>query len=165
MRLRPATWRDLAPVARLESVCFPQDPWSEATFWAELAERPHRAYWVATAPLGAGEPLDGPGSERVVGYAGLSTAGDVAEVMTVAVDPRERGSGLGDRLLGTLHEEAARAGAPAVVLEVRADNAPARSLYSTRGYAVVHTRRGYYRSTQGAPPVDAVVMRKELVPG
>lgn len=153
MRVREAGWRDLAGMARLEAECFPVDAWSEGLFWSELAQRPQRAYWVATA-----DDADG----TIAGYAGLSTAGEDAEVMTIAVGPEHRGTGLGARLLDLLHETAAAAGAPGVLLEVRADNEPARGLYATRGYQLVHTRRGYYRSAQGAPAVDALVLRKEL---
>ena len=45
-----------------------------------------------------------------------------------------------------------------VMLEVRADNAPALVLYEGAGYEVLATRRGYY--APGA--VDALVMRKAL---
>lgn len=164
MRLREATWRDLAQMAALEERCFPHDAWSQATFWAELAQRPRRSYWVAVEPVpespSRAEPSD---RERVVGYAGVDVAGDLADVMTVAVAPERRGIGLGARLLDVLHTRAADAGADAVLLEVRADNAPARSLYAAHGYAVVRTRGGYYRSAHGTPPTDALVMRKELV--
>lgn len=155
MRLREVTWRDLAPMAELEARCFPHDAWSSASFWAELAQRPRRSYWVVVD--------EASGEEEVVGYAGLDVAGDLADVMTVAVDPRRRGTGLGARLLETLHLRAADAGAVAVLLEVRADDEAARALYSSRGYRVLRTRRGYYRSVGGAPPADALVMRKELV--
>lgn len=155
MRVRPATWRDLALMARLEARCFPVDAWSEATFWSELAQRPHRSYWVAVEQAEE--------REQLVGYAGLSTSDEVAEVMTIAVAPEHRGGGLGGRLLGLLHARAEGAGATSVMLEVRADNDPARSLYAARGYTVVHTRRGYYRSAGEAPAVDALVMRKEMV--
>ncbi len=164
MRLREATWRDLAQMSALETRCFPHDAWSEATFWAELAQRPRRSYWVAVEQA-SGPPADGraPDAERVVGYAGVDVAGDLADVMTVAVDPGRRGSGLGTRLLEVLHTRAAEAGADAVLLEVRADNHAARSLYAAHGYVVVRTRGGYYRSADGTPPTDALVMRKELV--
>lgn len=154
MRLREATWRDLAAMARLEQRCFPHDPWSEGSFWSELAQRPRRSYWVVEEASDGGE---------LAGYAGLDMAGDLADVMTVAVDPRWRGRGLGARLLETMHARAQEAGAGAVLLEVRADNHPARSLYSERGYQVVRTRPGYYPTGGDRPPVDALVMRKELL--
>lgn len=156
--LREAEWRDLAPMARLEARCFPVDAWSETTFWAELAGRPTRSYWVATQACGE-VPEHG---ARVVGYAGLSSGGEIADVMTIAVDPQQRGRRWGARLLGRLHDEARVRGAAAVMLEVRADNAAARRLYTATGYHQVHLRRGYYRSVDGGPAVDALVLRKEL---
>lgn len=150
MRLRDADWRDLAPMAEIEARSFPADAWGAATFWAEQAARPRRSYVVAVD------------DDRVVGYAGLDLTGDVADVMTVTVDPDRRGTGLGGHLLEELHTRGRAAGAAAVMLEVRADNTPARGLYGSRGYAVVHTRPGYYRSADGGPSVDALIMRKEL---
>ncbi|WP_122263293.1 ribosomal protein S18-alanine N-acetyltransferase [Ornithinimicrobium cerasi] len=151
MRLRDAAWRDLAGMAELESRCFPVDPWSPATFWAELAGRPRRSYVVAVDDVG-----------ELAGYAGLDLSGDLADVMTIAVDPARRGSGLGARLLEELHTRAGAGGAAAVMLEVRADNGPARSLYAAHGYRVLRARPGYYRSANGTPSVDALVLRKEL---
>lgn len=147
--LRTADWRDLAAMARLEHVVFPDDAWSEATLWAELAGRPRRAYLVAQ-------------DEDLLGYAGLDLAGDVADVMTIAVAPRGRGRGLGGVLLARLHELARAGGARSMMLEVRADNEAALGLYRARGYDVVRTRRGYYRVPGGGPAQDALIMRKEL---
>ena len=44
------------------------------------------------------------------------------------------------------------------MLEVRADNTAARSLYDHSGYVVLSTRRRYYQPGD----VDALVMRKTL---
>lgn len=154
--LRPAHWRDVPAMARVERRAFVHDPWSEGSLWAELAGRPRRAYLVAAAG-------DIPPGGDLLGHAGLDLAGEVADVMTVAVDPDARGQGLGGRLLAALHDCARSGGASSVMLEVRADNRTARRLYATRGYEVVHTRRGYYRDADGSAPVDALVMRKELV--
>jgi [ribosomal protein S18]-alanine N-acetyltransferase len=144
--LREAHWADVPALAALETVLFAHDAWSEPTWWAELAGRPRRDYVVLT---------DG---EGVLGYAGLDHGGDVADVMTVAVAPRARGRGLGRLLLVELERRAAARGAASVMLEVRADNAPARALYERVGYQVLSTRRRYYQPGD----VDAVVMRKLL---
>lgn len=153
--LRPADWRDIPAMSRVERRVFAADPWSEASLWAELAQRPRRTYLVAA---GHGIPAGG----ELFGHAGLDLAGEVADVMTVAVDPAVRGQGLGARLLAALHARARAAGARSVLLEVRADNESARALYGTRGYEVVRTRPGYYQDGAGAGSVDALVMRKEL---
>lgn len=153
VRLREVDWRDLGMMAALESEIFPDDAWSEATMWAELAMRPRRAYLVVEG---------GVHDRGLLGYAGLDLAGDVADVMTVAVHPRARGRGLGAALLTGLHDLARAAGARAVMLEVRANNDSAVRLYRGHSYEVVRTRPGYYRDPAGGPARDALIMRKEL---
>lgn len=163
VQLRDADWRDLTTMARLEEQIFPADAWSQSTMWAELACRPRRAYLVAEEHHGGGGDEGGADADSgLLGYAGLDLAGDVADVMTVAVDPRARGRGLGATLLDGLHARARDAGARSVMLEVRADNTSALGLYRTRGYEVVRARVGYYRDPAGGPAQDALIMRKEL---
>jgi [ribosomal protein S18]-alanine N-acetyltransferase len=144
--LRELRWTDIPQLLELEAALFPHDAWSAPTWWAELAGRPRREYVVLD---------DGAG---ILGYAGLDHGGDVCDVMTVAVAPRAQGLGLGRRLLDELEVRAAARGAASVMLEVRADNEPARRLYERVGYAVVATRRRYYQPGD----VDALVMRKPL---
>lgn len=147
--VREARWTDLAALAALEHELFPDDAWSEASWWGELAGRPRREYVVA-------EDAAAPGAAPL-GYAGLDHGGEVADVMTVAVAPAARGRGLGRRLLDELEARARARGAEHVILEVRADNTPAIRLYEGAGHAVLSTRRGYY-----AGGVDALVMRKSF---
>lgn len=146
-RLRPLRWTDLGEVVSLELRTFPTDAWDEASWWSELAQRPRRDYTV----------LEGD-SAALWGYAGLDLAGEVADVMTIAVDPRRRGSGHGARLLQHLLARASDAGARHLMLELRADNAPAQALYRRFGFQVVRTRTRYYQPED----VDALVMRAEL---
>lgn len=143
--IRETRWTDLAELARLETELFGGDAWSEASWWRELAGRPRRAYLTAERPGGPGRPGD------IVGYAGLDRGGSVADVMTIAVTPAARGTGLGRRLLAALLDLAGDA--EAVMLEVRADNDAARSLYASAGFELVSTRRRYYGD------VDALVLR------
>jgi ribosomal-protein-alanine N-acetyltransferase len=147
--LRDVTWRDIPRLAELEIELFADDAWSAETWWTELAARPRRSYVVME------------GSDGIQGYAGVDLGGDVGDVMTVAVVPRCRGRGLGDLLVGELLRRAAESGAGSVMLEVRADNGPARRLYERHGFEEVSVRRRYYRQAEG-PDVDAVVMRRRL---
>ena len=144
--LREVRWTDIPALAVLERDLFAHDAWSEPTWWAELAGRPRRDYVVLTD------------ADGLLGYAGLDHGGDVADVMTVAVAPRAQGRGIGARLLDELERRARSRGAASVMLEVRADNAAALSLYERAGYAVLSTRRRYYQPGD----VDALVMRKLL---
>lgn len=149
--LRAMRWQDLPEVHRLEERAFPQDPWSLASLWAELAARPRRDYVV----------LEDDDRGTLLGYAGLDVAGDSADIMTIAVDPSRRGEGHGTTLLQTLVERARGTGAEQVVLEVRADNPEAIGLYRRHGFTELRRRRGYYQP--GA--VDALVMRREVGSG
>jgi ribosomal-protein-alanine N-acetyltransferase len=146
MALRPLTWHDIPRLAVLERELFGHDAWSEQTWWAELAQRPRRAYVV--------EETDG----EVLGYAGLDRGGDVADVMTVAVSPAHQGKGLGRVLLRWLVDEARASGSDVVMLEVRADNDAARQLYGGEGFELLSVRRKYYQPGD----VDAHVMRLDL---
>nr|WP_281496781.1 ribosomal protein S18-alanine N-acetyltransferase [Ornithinimicrobium sp. F0845] len=157
-------WQDLPEVQRIETAAFPDDAWSPASFWGELAARPRRDYVVLHPILG--EVLHAHHAflgkfcppEPLMGYAGLDLAGETADVMTIAVDPAHRGEGHGVHLLEALLDRAEAAGASQVMLEVRADNEAAIGLYSRYGFAELHRRRGYYQPGS----VDALIMRREV---
>ncbi|PIE27198.1 MAG: ribosomal-protein-alanine N-acetyltransferase [Micrococcales bacterium] len=141
-------WWHLDQVLALEHQLFHPDRWSAETFWAELAA-PGRSYLVAVGP-----------DEHVIGYAGLSVSGPSADVQTVAVAPSARGCGLGRALLDRLICGATQAGAGELLLEVRADNAPAQRLYAEAGFERIGIRRKYYQP-EG---VDALVLRLRPLP-
>ncbi|MFI5620654.1 ribosomal protein S18-alanine N-acetyltransferase [Streptomyces sp. NPDC051567] len=167
-------WWDIEPVLELEHELFPDDAWSAGMFWSELARSrgPHatRRYVVAEtatpAVEGEGEGEDdgigdvtgsGSGSgRRLVGYAGLAAAGDLADVQTIAVAPDTWGTGLGARLLTDLLRAATAFECAEVLLEVRVDNTRAQRLYERFGFEPVGFRRGYYQPGN----VDALVMRR-----
>ncbi|MEO6143302.1 MAG: ribosomal protein S18-alanine N-acetyltransferase [Dermatophilaceae bacterium] len=144
--LREMTWRDIPTLTRLEPELFPDDAWSQQTWWAELALRPRRCYVVAE--LGG----------ALVGYAGVDRVGEVADVMTIAVAPPARGRGLGTVLMDWLIGAARRNGARHLMLEVRADNAAAQRLYSGVGFEMLSVRRKYYQPGD----VDAHILRLHL---
>ena len=146
MTLREMTWRDIPALTALEAELFADDPWSERTWWAELAGRPRRSYVVAER------------SGTVVGYAGIDAGGEVADVMTVAVGTAAQGHGLGTVLMHWIIAQARRAGAEHLMLEVRTDNVAAQRLYSTTGFTVLTVRRRYYQPGD----VDALIMRLPL---
>lgn len=146
VEMRELEWPDLEAAATLDEELFGRDAWSRQSWWAELAGRPRRQYSVAVA------------GDRVVGFAGIDCAGATADVMTIGVDPRTQGQGVGRRLLDRISNQARETGAEALLLEVRADNEVAQNLYRRAGFEHIRTRRGYY------PPgnVDAHIMRAHL---
>ena len=151
--IRGATRDDLERIHAIERVAF-SDPWSRASF-AELLRNPNVFFAVAEErPEHEGTG----GAAAVVGYAVAWFVVDEAEVANVAVAPEVRGRGVGARLLDEVLEAARERGVSAAYLEVRDSNAPARSLYRSRGFVEVGRRRRYYRR----PVEDALVMRREL---
>ncbi len=159
MTLRDVTWRDIDRLVALDEAIFRENAWNAASWWNELAQRPRREYVLDpgdAAPSRGPGGTAGPGDE-VAGYGGLDHGGEVSDIMTIAVHPDARGRGLGRALLEDLLRRSADRGAGHVMLEVRADNAPARTLYEQRGFTVVRTRRAYYPAGG-----DALVMRLPL---
>ncbi len=147
--LREMRWWDIDPVLRLEHELFPEDAWSAGMFWSELAHargpRATRRYVVAESPE----------TGRVVGYAGLAAAGDLADVQTIGVTRDHWGGGLGSELLTDLLKHATAFECAEVLLEVRVDNTRAQKLYERFGFEPIGFRRGYYQPGN----IDALVMR------
>ncbi|MEU6348958.1 ribosomal protein S18-alanine N-acetyltransferase [Streptomyces sp. NPDC047072] len=145
--LREMRWWDIDPVLELEKDLFPEDAWSRGMFWSELAHargaEATRRYLVAES------------GERIVGYAGLASAGELGDVQTIAVARDHQGTGLGGRLLTELLRAATEFDCAEVMLECRIDNIRAQKLYERFGFEAIGFRRGYYQPGN----VDALVMR------
>ncbi|WP_053846810.1 ribosomal protein S18-alanine N-acetyltransferase [Streptomyces sp. NRRL B-24085] len=140
-------WWDIDPVLELEKDLFPEDAWSRGMFWSELA---HSRGPEATRRYVVAE--DG---GRIVGYAGLASAGELADVQTIAVARDHWGTGLGATLLTELLRAATAFECAEVMLECRIDNIRAQKLYERFGFEAIGFRRGYYQPGN----VDALVMR------
>jgi ribosomal-protein-alanine N-acetyltransferase len=80
-----------------------------------------------------------------------------AEILSIAIAPKQRGRGLSRPLLDLNLRRLAGLGARTVFLEVDENNAPARALYRRAGFADVGRRKSYYQS--GA---NALVLRRDL---
>lgn len=133
----------VSQVAALEKLCF-ADPWSEMSIASELQNL--WSYWLVAVS-----------DDRVVGYIGSQSSIDEADVMNVAVHPEHRRQGIAEGLICTLVEELKNRGIHALLLEVRATNAPAIALYEKLGFQQVGLRKNYYRN----PKEDALILRKE----
>lgn len=138
IEIRPFEFEDVAPIARLEEMLFPE-PWSEMMLRDEL-EAAGRTYLIAVE-----------GSE-IVGYGGVMLIGSDAHIMTLAVVPALRRRGIGSQIMLSLVDAAITGGAHHLTLELRVSNEPARALYEKFGFAPVGIRPRYYRNE------DALVM-------
>jgi ribosomal-protein-alanine N-acetyltransferase len=150
---RPVGALDLDRAAALHRQAFEplgERPWARR----DMAE-------LLAAPGVAGLFLEVGGREE--GFALVRVAADEAELLTIAVDADCRRHGVGRRLLAAVVEQARDQGAHSLFLEVGADNAPARSLYSQAGFIEVGRRPAYYRRPVGF--ADALVLRLTLTGG
>lgn len=131
-------------LAKVDAVCF-TDPWSETSFREALAGEGYT--FVALEEEGA-----------LIGYAGMLTVLDTADITNVAVLPAFRRQGLARRLLTALTAKAREQGVTRLQLEVRESNVAARTLYESLGFKADGKRKCYYRR----PDEDAVLMSLSL---
>lgn len=106
------------------------------------------------------ESADG---HELAGYAVLGIGPFDAELEAIGVLPCWRRYGIARRLLKTLIGTAIEAGSERLLLEVRATNHPAISLYQENGFHVDGHRKNYYPAAAGATGrEDAVLMSRPL---
>lgn len=130
---------DLDMIVALEAECFGVDAWSRDQVCAELDA--DRVVLVDDSP----------------GWLSITVAGEVADLLRIAVSPGSRRRGVATRLLHAGLGAVGGLGARRMLLEVAASNVAARAFYERHGFAPVHRRRRYYASGE-----DAIVMEHVL---
>jgi [ribosomal protein S18]-alanine N-acetyltransferase len=138
--VRPA---DAATIAALHKASF-QRGWGEEEVYSLLIDKNVIAHRAMTGRVMAGFILS-------------RLAAGEAEILSIAIAPKQRGRGLSQPLLDLNLRRLAGLGARTVFLEVDENNAPARALYRRAGFADVGRRKSYYQS--GA---NALVLRRDL---
>lgn len=148
--VRDMTQDDVRAVRRIESLAY-QDAWPARTFEEELRnDFAHYRVAVEQQPEASGalaairRKISGP-SERILGFMGCWYMVDQIHLVTIAVDPKEQGRGVGRRLLFDLFDLARLAELNIAVLEVRVSNVRARRLYEEFGFRVKGTLHQYYK--------------------
>lgn len=145
--VRRATSSDVgAALLDIERASQPS-PWSAQQFEEEIASSTSWCWVLHEGPT-------------VHGYICYRRMVDEVELLNVAVAPASRRRGFGEALVRVLLREANELGATRIVLEVRASNTAARSLYARLGFGPLGVRRGYYRDNGE----DALVLGLPLEP-
>ncbi|MGY3438208.1 MULTISPECIES: ribosomal protein S18-alanine N-acetyltransferase [unclassified Marinovum] len=132
-------------LAALHARCFPARPWS-ATEFQDLMQARGMIWRV---------------SPNQDGFVFAQTVPPEAEILTIAVAPEARRTGVARALMADLLAALPTAKVSNLFLEVADDNAAARALYHAIGFETAGRRRGYYPRVD-APAADALILRKAL---
>jgi ribosomal-protein-alanine N-acetyltransferase len=98
------------------------------------------------------------GTRRLAGFVVVRFAADEAEILTIAVDPKQRRKGYGRMLMDDVIRRLYREHIAALFLEVERTNRAAVGLYQRLGFRTVGERGKYY-SDPAAGDGTALVMR------
>ncbi len=148
VRLHPAGPLESGVVAALQQVCFPEDPWDEASVATLTA--PPAGFAVIALDV----------QDQPVGFVMARVAAEDAEILAIGVLPPARRGGVGRLLVEAAVAKSRDLGATALFLEVAEDNQAAWTLYKACGFFSVGRRPGYYKRPDGR--VAALVLRRNL---
>lgn len=148
LHVETADAADAAELARIHATGFYRG-WPESDFDAFLEDQSARTYVACDA------------KRRIAGFILVRVAGDEAELLTIAVEPRWRGKGVGLALLRAALEDLRYTAAQRMFLEVDEQNTAARKLYAREGFTAVGSRKGYYPRPDGTA-ATALVLSRDL---
>ena len=148
-RLSPAGTDRAGDIAKLQADF--DFVWNEAGIAGILVQPAARALIL---------DLERPG--KVAGFVIGLVAADEAEIVLLGIASELRRRGLACRLVDAFGATAKAEGARRLLLDVAADNAPARALYGKLGFIEVGERPAYYARAGGGMPVAAVQLAKQL---
>lgn len=131
-------------VHALEVESYP-DAWSRELFIPEI-NHPRGKFFVFIH------------SDEIIGYAGYWLGAQEAHITKFTVAPQFRRRGLGTFFMNYLINQAKKDQAKEIVLEVRANNLPARCLYEKMGFHTIGIRPKYYTRIQE----DAILMKRPI---
>lgn len=143
MTVREITREDIAEIARLEAECFP-DFWTVGQLSGTFSRMDF---------CGVIAEEDGIATGYLIG----SSLFESAEIARLAVSESFRKRGIGKALVGGFSRLVKSRGAEKILLEVRASNMPAQTLYLGVGFTPFKVRKGYYVNGE-----DALEMIKTL---
>lgn len=151
MIIEPATAQVLDEVLAIEQACF-SAPWTRKMLAAELSGNQFAHFLIAKCP----DPVSG--CLAIVGYFCFWVVFEEVRLMNLAVLAPFRRQGVATRLVCTALRTGLERGASRAMLEVRASNQEALTLYHRLGFRQTATRMRYYVN----PDEDAVLM--EMAP-
>ena len=137
-------------VANIESLVQPHEAWTEQTLIEMLAQDSISMLLVYAAEERA---------DKVISYCLYQVLFEQAEILRIGTHPDYQRQGIASQIFAKLNAELKNNQVESLLLEVRADNAPAIALYEQQRFAVIHTRKDYYQVPH-QPAIDALIMQK-----
>ena len=142
-------------VANIELLVQPHDAWTYQTLVEMLAQDSMHMLIVY-------KQEDKADNNKVIGYCLYQVIFEQAEILRIGTHPDYQRQGIASQIFAQLNEELISNQVESLLLEVRADNAPAIALYEQQAFAVIHTRKNYYQVPH-QPAVDALIMQRVYV--
>ena len=142
----------LQAVANIETLVQPEDPWTEQTL-AEMLAQDSTHIMIVYKPEGKAD------NNKVIGYCLYQVIFEQAEILRIGTHPDYQRQSIGSQVFATLNNELINNKVESLLLEVRADNAPALALYERQGFVVIHKRKSYYQLPD-RPAIDALIMQR-----
>ncbi len=141
MQIRIMTEKDIDEVAALEQQIF-SSPWSRESI--------EKAYQLQENIYLVAEDENG-----ILGYCGIWTSYETADLCNIAVRPECRRRGIADGILKEAFKACRQRQIEQMLLEVRESNEPAIVLYEKNAFQKIDIRKGYYRN----PKENAIIMQ------
>ena len=151
--IEPGTPEALPAILKIEEACF-SAPWTRKMLEAELTGNQF-AHFLLAKSVGQG----GTGSAAIIGYLCFWIVFEEVRLMNLAVVESMRRRGIASALVTEALQAGVAQSATRALLEVRASNQAAQSLYAGLGFHHVSTRPKYYTN----PIEDAVLMELALI--
>ena len=147
--------KTIEAVVNIELLVQPHDAWTYQTLVEMLAQDSMDMLMIY-------EQEDKADNNKVIGYCLYQVIFEQAEILRIGTHPDYQRQGIASQIFAQLNEELISNQVESLLLEVRADNAPAIALYEQQAFAVIHTRKNYYQVPH-QPAVDALIMQRVYV--
>jgi len=148
----PATPEFLSDILKIEEACF-SAPWTRKMLEAELSGNPFAHFLLAKVGEAEGSP------SSIVGYLCYWIVFEEVRLMNLAVIESMRHRGIARSLVRAALQTGLSQSAHRAVLEVRASNRAAQTLYRGFGFRQTAIRPQYYHQ----PVEDAVLMELDPI--
>jgi len=153
--IEPATVVSLPHILKIEEACF-SAPWTRKMLEAELSGNPFAHFLLAKQ---AGGHAEEGAAELIVGYLCYWIVFEEIRLMNLAVIESMRHRGIARSLVTAALQTGLSQSAQRALLEVRASNRPAQTLYQGFGFRQTGVRPKYYHN----PVEDAVLMELDPI--